>query len=100
VSRSRRSRDARACRKISHPAESLYGVIGDWREQGEIHEVETVRCLECARLYGKPTRGGTVRANPGCPHCGYVGWLSAAIPFTREIAPLRSVEDRQRLRSA
>jgi hypothetical protein len=44
--------------------------------------VDTVRCLECATVYGRPRRGGTARQNPGCPVCGYVGWIAAAIPFS------------------
>src|SRR5207248_2462146 len=35
--------------------------------------VESVRCLECDAIYAKPSGGGTVQANPGCPECGYVG---------------------------
>jgi hypothetical protein len=38
----------------------------------------TVRCLSCGIVYSKPARGGTVAANPGCPQCGYVGWLSTS----------------------
>jgi hypothetical protein len=38
--------------------------------------VESVRCLECGAVYAKPFGGGTVRENPGCPDCGYVGWMS------------------------
>lgn len=38
--------------------------------------VENVRCLECAAVYSKPSGGGTVRQNPGCPECGYVGWIA------------------------
>lgn len=51
--------------------------------------LESVRCLECSEVYAKPTRGGTLSMNPGCPHCGYVGWsplsvsLSAARPRDR-----------------
>jgi hypothetical protein len=37
--------------------------------------LHTVRCLGCGTVYFKPARGGTVAANPGCPQCGYVGWL-------------------------
>jgi predicted nucleic acid-binding Zn-ribbon protein len=40
--------------------------------------MESVRCLECGALYAKPAGGGTVRENPGCPECGYVGWKEAA----------------------
>ena len=38
--------------------------------------VESVRCLECDAIYAKPAGGGTVQANPGCPECGYVGWVA------------------------
>jgi hypothetical protein len=39
--------------------------------------VESVRCLDCGAVYVKPSAGGTVRENPGCPECGYVGWVAA-----------------------
>ena len=55
--------------------------------------LESVRCLECGLVYSKPSGGGTVTKNPGCPECGYVGWLSAAIPFMDTRAPRRSVAD-------
>jgi hypothetical protein len=38
--------------------------------------LESVRCLECGSVYAKPAGGGTVRENPGCPECGYVGWAA------------------------
>ena len=41
--------------------------------------LESVRCLECGAVYAKPVVGGTVRENPGCPDCGYVGWIAAAL---------------------
>jgi hypothetical protein len=41
--------------------------------------VESVRCLECGSFYAKPAGGGTVHDNPGCPECGYVGWVAAGI---------------------
>jgi hypothetical protein len=44
--------------------------------------VQAVRCLECGETYSKPERGGTVNENPGCPKCGYLGWISASIPVT------------------
>ena len=44
--------------------------------------LESVRCLECSEVYAKPTRGGTLSMNPGCPHCGYVGWLPLSVPFS------------------
>lgn len=40
----------------------------------------SVCCLECKKTYSKPAGGGTVWANPGCPHCGYVGWMPASAP--------------------
>jgi hypothetical protein len=42
--------------------------------------VESVRCLECGAVYVKPAGGGTVLANPGCPECGYVGWVTTERP--------------------
>ena len=45
--------------------------------------IESVRCLGCGTIYAKPARGGTVAANPGFPDCGYLGWLSLALPFIR-----------------
>ncbi|MDE3190584.1 MAG: hypothetical protein KGL94_07190 [Acidobacteriota bacterium] len=37
--------------------------------------LESVRCLECGGVYAKPVIGGTTEMNPGCPVCGYVGWI-------------------------
>jgi hypothetical protein len=37
--------------------------------------LEGVRCLECGATYSKPVFGSTVEKNPGCPACGYVGWI-------------------------
>ena len=44
--------------------------------------LESVRCLECGFVYAKPTGGGTAANNPGCPECGYVGWLALSIPVS------------------
>jgi hypothetical protein len=41
--------------------------------------LESVCCLECGATYAKPAAGGTVRENPGCPDCGYVGWVAATL---------------------
>jgi hypothetical protein len=41
--------------------------------------LESVRCLECGAIYAKPAAGGTVRENPGCPDCSYVGWVAAGL---------------------
>jgi phage FluMu protein Com len=42
--------------------------------------LESVRCLECGEVYAKPSAGGTVEKNPGCPVCGYVGWIPLTLP--------------------
>jgi len=57
--------------------------------------LESVRCLDCGTVYAKPVRGGTVSANPGCPSCGYVGWLSVTIPMQPPVVPSRSAWDPQ-----
>ncbi len=43
--------------------------------------LESVCCLECAEIYSKPVGGGTVEKNPGCPECGYVGWIPLSLPL-------------------
>jgi hypothetical protein len=64
-----------------------------------VARIERVRCLGCGVIYAKPTEGGTVSANPGCPECGYVGWMLDTLPFTRDALQLRSVGDRLRRRA-
>jgi hypothetical protein len=55
-------------------------------------QVERVRCLDCGATYTKPGDGGTVNENPGCPRCGYLGWIPATVP--RPASELhRSAED-------
>ena len=44
-------------------------------------QLERVRCLECGATYVKPAAGGTAHENPGCPKCGYLGWISTRIPL-------------------
>ena len=68
-------------------------------EGPQLTVVESVRCLECGAVYAKPRAGGTVRENPGCPECGYVGWMSTAASFTEEWLPPRSAAGRQPYRS-
>ena len=59
--------------------------------------LESVRCLECGAVYAKPVGGGTVQQNPGCPECGYVGWVDVESRFSGESNSHRSGEDpRQR----
>ena len=59
--------------------------------------LESVRCLECGEVYAKPSAGGTVVKNPGCPTCGYVGWIPVSLPREPR-GLLRFGEDRQLLR--
>jgi predicted nucleic acid-binding Zn-ribbon protein len=69
-------------------------------ETPQLSVVASVRCLECGAVYAKPSGGGTVRENPGCPECGYVGWVSS-VPddVSAEWTPSRSAEGRRRSRS-
>ena len=63
--------------------------------------VDTVRCLSCGAAYAKPSGGGTVAANPGCPECGYVGWVQAeSRVLTSGLVRRRSSSDPPRRRSA
>ena len=57
--------------------------------------LESVRCLECGAVYAKPTGGGTVRQNPGCPECGYVGWIDVGTGFNEDWPLLRSDADQR-----
>jgi hypothetical protein len=58
-------------------------------EGPQLTVVESVRCLECGAVYARPLGGGTVRENPGCPECGYVGWMATA-PVNEAWTPARS----------
>jgi hypothetical protein len=58
-----------------------------------VSRIERVRCLSCAIVYVKPTGGGTVSANPGCPECGYLGWVKDAPSVRPDAAQLRSAGD-------
>ena len=55
--------------------------------------VNAVQCLECAYTYAKPTSGGTVQRNPGCPRCGYIGWMPAALDVIPAGEPSHFVAD-------
>jgi hypothetical protein len=57
--------------------------------------VESVRCLDCGAVSAKPANGGTVRENPGCPDCGYVGWVLIGETLSEEESPRRSDAGRQ-----
>lgn len=53
-------------------------------EGAQLTVVESVSCLECGAVYAKPRDGGTVRENPGCPECGYVGWVASSLRLVSE----------------
>ena len=62
----------------------------------QLSVVESVRCLECGAVYAKPLAGGTVRENPGCPECGYVGWMATSPPpLSGDVLPRRSAAGQQ-----
>jgi hypothetical protein len=61
--------------------------------------VVTVRCLACGATYAKPEGRGTVKTNPGCPECGYLGWSLAAHELTDD-ERRRFAEGPHRLRAA
>jgi hypothetical protein len=65
-------------------------------EASNVIQIDRVRCLECGAKYVKPADGGTVHENPGCPKCGYVGWISATIPASTGDALRRFAGDRRR----
>jgi hypothetical protein len=46
----------------------------------QLRALESVCCLECGEIYSKPAGGGTIQKNPGCPECGYVGWIPLSLP--------------------
>ena len=61
--------------------------------------ITRVRCLNCRAPYVKPSGGGTVSANPGCPECGYVGWILERLPVTGDDLTTRSFAGRLRRRT-
>ena len=63
----------------------------DSEDARPLPKIERVRCLNCSASYVKPAGGGTVSANPGCPECGYVGWVLERPPVRMGADPRRSV---------
>jgi hypothetical protein len=62
--------------------------------------LESVCCLDCGTAYAKPSGGGTLSTNPGCPECGYVGWRHDSAWLSRQWPRDRFGGDRrQRLAS-
>jgi len=62
-----------------------------------LHLVSSVRCLACGTVYPKSSSLGTAESNPGCPRCGYVGWVPASEDEDDEVTegpgPSRSFAD-------
>ena len=48
------------------------------KQAPKLEVLQTVRCLGCGAVYSKPACGGTVTVNPGCPDCGYLGWMTTS----------------------
>jgi predicted nucleic acid-binding Zn-ribbon protein len=59
-----------------------------------LRPVEAVRCLDCGKDYAKPSGRGTLTTNPGCPECGYLGWVPSSARLTAASSRDRSGEDR------
>ena len=65
-------------------------------------ELSRVRCLDCGTKYAKPADRGMIYENPGCPRCGYVGWIDSVVPASRasrrrfavDLRPLRIAQSR------
>jgi hypothetical protein len=69
---------------------------GTGDEAPQLTVVESVRCLGCGVVYAKPAGGGTVQENPGCPECGYVGWMATErAELSEEWSPPHSAAGRQ-----
>jgi hypothetical protein len=64
-----------------------------------LRALESVCCLECSEIYSKPIGGSTAQKNPGCPECGYVGWIPVSLPPEPQ-APPRSAEGRRQPHAA
>jgi hypothetical protein len=60
----------------------------------ESMRIDWVRCLACTSVYVKPSLGGTISTNPGCPHCGYLGWTEDSSAVRRTPVHRRFVADR------
>ena len=56
--------------------EQHIGMVASLDEARKRRAAESiVICLECAAAYEKPGAAGTLARSPGCPACGYVGWI-------------------------
>ncbi len=70
------------------------------RQATRLDLLDRVRCLGCGAVYSKPSGGGTATANPGCPECGYVGWVKTSAPVTEPSLQRRFAAGPLRQRSA
>ena len=59
-----------------------------------LRPIEAVCCLDCGKEYAKPSGRGTISTNPGCPDCGYVGWVPSTARLTTALQRDRSGGDR------
>jgi hypothetical protein len=81
----------RAASQVSAKSGVFYGVSTNPGDEGpSLTVLESVRCLECGAIYSKPRGGGTARQNPGCPECGYVGWIALGAPVKETSQPRHS----------
>ena len=81
------------------PAASIFSFVQDDSATAPDTAVP-VRCLDCGAVYAKPDGGGSAPRSPGCPECGYAGWVAAAPRVTAEGRLDRPAADRQLHRSA
>ena len=58
-------------------------------DMARLSAVTSVRCLGCGLVYPKPSGGGTSESNPGCPRCGYVGWVPDDDRISADLAQIR-----------
>jgi hypothetical protein len=63
---------------------------------GNVIHIERVRCLDCSTTYTKPAGGGTVHENPGCPRCGYLGWIATSVPNAPAVPDRSGADQRPR----
>jgi hypothetical protein len=90
-----REPDTRATSQVSQGGGVFYDVGGKADGSPVLTLLESVRCLACGAIYSKPADGGTALENPGCPECGYVGWVIAGMPTEEDPPQRRSAADPQ-----
>jgi hypothetical protein len=73
--------------------------MGDDTSAQPLSRIQRVKCLNCGLVYVKPSGRGTVSANPGCPTCGYVGWVLEATGVKRDASPRHFAAGRLRHRT-